>query len=110
MRPRELEVLELALNQGLRSGIRRAFKHVDEPPPPWLALPTRPEGANWAPPFLPTSPLIWRHDSIGDLPDGSFHRRILGPRTLNRRQPGLLQGCPPDETLNSKGHRRIGRL
>lgn len=33
MRPRELGVLELALNQGLRSGIRRAFKHTDEPPP-----------------------------------------------------------------------------
>lgn len=33
MRPRELFVLEMAIEAGIRSGVRRAFKHSDAEPP-----------------------------------------------------------------------------
>src|SRR5580658_11274173 len=54
-------------------GTQIAFQmHVEEKPPAWLALPQAPDGATWAPPFRVTSRLIYRHDTIGDLAQGSY--------------------------------------
>jgi acylaminoacyl-peptidase len=59
-------------------GTSIAFQmHVDDPPPAWLKLPRAPGDMSWAPPFLVTERLIYRHDTVGNLREGSFQIHIV---------------------------------
>jgi len=42
------------------------------PPPSWLGLLSPAEGETWSPPPLHTNRLVFRHDTAGEWPEGSF--------------------------------------
>jgi dipeptidyl aminopeptidase/acylaminoacyl peptidase len=54
-------------------GARLAFqRRIDEPLPPWLGVAAAPEGASWAAPIKFTRRLFFRHDAVGEWPEGCF--------------------------------------
>jgi acylaminoacyl-peptidase len=59
-------------------GTRLAFQMLVELPAlPWLTLPTPPEGAEWAPAYRTTDKLLWRHDTIGDMPHAAYQTFVI---------------------------------
>lgn len=54
-------------------GTRVAFQmRIEEPLPAWLGLATPPAGAVWAPGVRYTERVVYRHDSYGEWPEGSY--------------------------------------
>jgi acylaminoacyl-peptidase len=47
------------------------------PPPSWLGLLSPAEGETWAPPPLHTNRLVFRHDTVGEWPEGSFQTCVI---------------------------------
>jgi dipeptidyl aminopeptidase/acylaminoacyl peptidase len=51
---------------------------VPEPAKPFVELPAKPAGAEWAPPFKMTRKLVYRFDGKGYLPDGHLQLFVIG--------------------------------
>ena len=59
-------------------GATLAFQRQEAlPQPDWLRLPTPPEGASWAPPVFVTERTLYRHDTVGLLPEAVWQTFTL---------------------------------
>jgi dipeptidyl aminopeptidase/acylaminoacyl peptidase len=72
-------------------GTRIAFQQREvAAPPAWIGLMTPGAGESWAPPPLHTNRLMFRHDTVGEWPEGAFQTCIVG-----------ADGALPASTLTS---------